>query len=510
MELETDINELDSIYTNLMRLAQKMSRIATKKNIGNFSLEDARLVTEVAIRMCPHLPEGYYHLSRLDELKGKLDEAMSSIQYAIELNAENPHFYLQLGIILRKKGLLFEAVNAQKAAIDLKGNFPGPYFQLSHLYNKIGDIDSALQYIRIAISLRDDNPRFYQHLGSLLKKNGAFKEAIDAQLKAISLDSKLPEPYFQLSLLYFSSGCLDSAFKMVSQAISLKKDNFLFHEHLGRVLNARGELEQARKAEKKAEVLKSEAPKHRAPIQNLNRLPPMLRSGEILVVPAGFRCYTKGLIQKALSFKQKSLPFDSGFFPPHSIASIVNDPEVHFVHEDEYLNYSVCLKKEQHKRNTRYGIKFTKSSHQEIERLISGKDKRKINACLDSTYGYYTLNHQHNFILAHYNWHRYAQTKYSQGGYSVKEIIHNINEIFSRRIDRLFSACEAAKYVFFVKGETQSYEFLEIDDTYFDLKDYTSLLSSVLSRFGKKSHILHFDTPEQFVELPNLILQKLK
>ncbi|EAI5093144.1 hypothetical protein FZ734_04940 [Campylobacter jejuni] len=145
----------------------------------------------------------------------------------------------------------------------------------------------------------------------------------------------------------------------------------------------------------------------------------LYENNKIAILPLGFRCFTKQMIFNNINIKQLSLPFDSGFFSPFfSVASVFENPVIKLDG-----GHSVCLKYEYYKdENIGLGIKFQISSYEEINELALSRKDPTINILLDSTFGYYTLSLKHKFILAHYNWHRFADQRLSKGITEPKKI----------------------------------------------------------------------------------------
>lgn len=227
--------------------------------------------------------------------------------------------------------------------------------------------------------------------------------------------------------------------------------------------------------------------------ENEFKLRDMIKAGEIAIIPAGFRCYTREHIRKKFKFNQPSMPFNSGFFSPSSIASIIRNPIINLKYPENTLTHSVCIKYENHMDSALgRGIKFQKSSYAEINSLATSRDLMGINKYLDHTYGYYTLDMQHNFVLAHYNWHVFATQSKSKGIYDPNINIENINKTLNRRIQRMFDLCNSSKYVFFVVGEFQKYNYMMIDDKYFDLHNFSELADTVKSAFNTKCFVTSF------------------
>lgn len=170
------------------------------------------------------------------------------------------------------------------------------------------------------------------------------------------------------------------------------------------------------------------------------KLRKLLASGELVIVPIGFRCYTKGKIKEYLDIEfKKSYPFDSGFFPPLSVANLLINKKINLNNSRVKTNHLVCIKHENHEDPTLgRGIKFIKSTYEEINLTVKNREMPDINKYLDSTFGYYTLDTENQFILAHYNWHVYANRDKPGRVYDPIGNIKNISNTINRRLDRMF------------------------------------------------------------------------
>jgi len=229
-----------------------------------------------------------------------------------------------------------------------------------------------------------------------------------------------------------------------------------------------------------------------APIPSVEnvKLLSLLKSGDIAIIPIGFRCHTKMMIKDKLGFSQASLPFDSGFFSPHAVASIFNLPKVALNYADD-TSHTVCIKYENYQEVQKgKGIKFELSSYQEIDDIALLTNLPELNHYLDSTFGYYTLDKSHKFILAHYNWHLLADDIQSKGIKHPMDNIPLINEMFNKRIERMLELCHRAKYVFFVYLN-QNGDYIKIGDEFYDLADYSELESCLDSKYEFKYSILN-------------------
>jgi hypothetical protein len=207
------------------------------------------------------------------------------------------------------------------------------------------------------------------------------------------------------------------------------------------------------------------------------RLSRLHDSGELAIIAIGFRCFTKSKIKERLGVElKKSYPFDNGFFPPISIARVLKTKRINLNFDQPRPNHTVCIKYENYNDPAfGYGIKFRSSTYEEINSAVASRDMDGINKYLDSSFGYYTLDMENQFVLAHYNWHSFANEKKPERIHDPIANINNINGMLNRRLDRMFEKCNAAKYVLLVFGETQGYRHMMIDDHHFDLNDLSPI-----------------------------------
>ena len=194
--------------------------------------------------------------------------------------------------------------------------------------------------------------------------------------------------------------------------------------------------------------------------------------------PCGFRCTKK----KKMSIKYKiqsseTLPFDNGFLSPYSIKKMLNTKYIHI----NLKNTVPCIKIERYIENNKKGIKFIKSSYEEIDEYIekNGYD----NKYLDSTKGYYTLLKDYGCVLAHYNWHKSSGKKITD----PKRNLNIIEETINRRKDRLENIIKNSNtvHIYYAKAGV---EFIIINDEKFDLTTNVvkEFLILTFSKYGKK------------------------
>ena len=60
--------------------------------------------------------------------------------------------------------------------------------------------------------------------------------------------------------------------------------------------------------------------------KNIIEINKIHKTGELAIIPVGFRCHTKMLLKRDIKYRNL-LPFDNGFFPPESVVSILRNLE---------------------------------------------------------------------------------------------------------------------------------------------------------------------------------------
>ena len=218
----------------------------------------------------------------------------------------------------------------------------------------------------------------------------------------------------------------------------------------------------------------------------------MIKSGNMVVIPVGFRCFAKDKIKESLGISfGKTYPFDNGFFPPVSVANVLRRKKINLTNSQSNQKHTVCLKRENYYDSVYgHGIKFTKSTYHFINSTVTNTELKNLNRYLDTSFGYYTLDIENNFVLAHYNWHKFADLEKSGGIYDPIINIQNINNTLNKRINRMFNACNKATHLIFIFVETQGYEYMIINDTHHDLKDLTIIENTVKELFSNKKKVI--------------------
>jgi tetratricopeptide (TPR) repeat protein len=262
---------------------------------------------------------------------------IKSILEKIEENPYDGDLYFNVAVLQQRNGDCDEAIHNYSCAISYKTNIAEAYFRLAQLCNKLNNIDLAIAHINEAIINNNTIAKYFELLGNLRWKKSEIDEAENNYLKCIQLAPESPRPHFRLSKIYESQELLHKAIDEIELAVLFDGKNPLYLYQYSELMVKTGVLDKAVKYKREAQLL---APEKYSFIYEDIVARCMLYSGEVVVIPVGFRCYTKGKLYKSLSFKQSSLPFDSVFFPSSSISSFLKSSRIKL----DMNSHTVCIK----------------------------------------------------------------------------------------------------------------------------------------------------------------------
>ncbi len=224
------------------------------------------------------------------------------------------------------------------------------------------------------------------------------------------------------------------------------------------------------------------------------KLNELVKKRKLAIIPVGFRCHTSMELNQRFGISQASLPFDSGFFPPQAVAKLLEDQVVELKYKDDGLSHRVCVKNESHTDPIHgRGIKFETKSYDYINSKAKSTEQSDINQYLDSTFGYYTLDCKFNYVLAHYNWHTFSSDEKSKGITDPDLNLKAINSTLNKRIERMIKLCRDVDFITFVFHDDQRLQYMQIDEQYYFLNDFSALENVCDKMFKNKYRIIRLD-----------------
>lgn len=193
-------------------------------------------------------------------------------------------------------------------------------------------------------------------------------------------------------------------------------------------------------------------------------------------IPVGYRCNTAQILKK-FKLMTKSLPFDTGYFPPESVARVIKSQNMQLVYDKhgKFGNVKLC--------EIIPGGGFKTTTENKLHKKI--EDEGPSIKLLGGNGGYYSCHTEHYYMLAHYLWHESSpiyKTDY-------KNVILEVSEMFQRRLKRVNELCNTYNNRFFIYyiGVPAPVNTLTIDNVDHDLTDMSLLKNQLNESFGENT-----------------------
>jgi len=286
--------------------------------------------------------------------------AEEAFRKVTELNPKYAAGFNNLGNALKNQGKFSEANEAYKKAIELKPDYPVAYNNMGTTLLDNREFDSAIKAFQKAVNLKPDFPEAHSNIGRTLRSLGKFEEAVEAYRKATRLRPNYPEAYNNMGNALLGKGDVQAAIKSYKKAIELKFDYVDAYYNIGNVLKDQNKFEEAEEVYNK--VIKLQPSMYQAHhnkglcLSGRKKLSEAIESYNIAL---NFKPdFSLSLAQKLFSNAQicdwstiredfselKKLGDHKNAFPPFSVLSLEDSPELHKQRSISYAKKEFPLK----------------------------------------------------------------------------------------------------------------------------------------------------------------------
>ncbi|RRS33614.1 MAG: hypothetical protein OI74_07495 [Gammaproteobacteria bacterium (ex Lamellibrachia satsuma)] len=187
--------------------------MAAHNNLGNFLQEQGRLdeaETEYrqAISLNPEFADAHNNLGTVLKNQERWNEAEPLLRRAIELQPDHFQALNNLGVLLKEQGDLEAARQLLQQASDLKPDFAEACHNLGLVLAALGDYEAAEAALEKAVAYGADT---YVNLCSILREQARFAEAIKHCRKALALDPDRCDTLHHLGMMLEATGQVEEA-----------------------------------------------------------------------------------------------------------------------------------------------------------------------------------------------------------------------------------------------------------------------------------------------------------
>ena len=167
---EGRLEEAERLYREVVRdhpdnvdALRMLGRIA--QSVGRHV--DAERLFRRAVRLAPDFAGALTDLGRVLKEQNQFEEAIECFGKVIELEPDNPQAHFQLAGALAPAAHTYRAIESYRKALALQPKFPGARLGLGHVLKTVGEQKEAVAAYRECIRLRPDSGESYWSLANL-------------------------------------------------------------------------------------------------------------------------------------------------------------------------------------------------------------------------------------------------------------------------------------------------------------------------------------------------------
>jgi len=225
-------------------------------------LAEAEQIYRGSLELDPDDPQLHHELGRVLAATGRLDEGIRHLRKAIELTPDFDDAYASLAVALERAGRLDEAADAAAQLVRLHPEDSAAYLEAGRL-RLLARIDPNRDPVPQLRSLLDEDPddgMARLTLGSLLVSRGDLDAGLEAFRAILDLEGEGPLKARAHLLLAQHADSPDAALEHLRAATRAASDLVATHLALAKALVARGDLDEAADAYRRAVSLEPSNP----------------------------------------------------------------------------------------------------------------------------------------------------------------------------------------------------------------------------------------------------------
>lgn len=229
-------------------------------DLGNMLREHGRLAQAIeryrhAIGLRPDYPEAHNNLGNALRDARESEAAVRSCARAIELRPDYPEAYNNLGNALQDMGRLNDAAASYRKAIAIRPQYALAYSNLAAVFNSLGEYTQALDAAQRAVRIAPGLAGAHTNMGNACFGLGNLEAAAASYQRALALEPADAGANLNLSLVLLELGHHEEALAHCQRAMAASAPNWSMYLCLGDILRARGDLDPAIEAYRKALML---------------------------------------------------------------------------------------------------------------------------------------------------------------------------------------------------------------------------------------------------------------
>ena len=198
-----------------------------------------------ALALQPDLAEAHYNLGNVLRMRGKLREAIASVERAVGINPDYAAAWTSLGRLYVSQKDAASAERCCQRAVSLRPDSMEPHLGLGNVYAQSGELEAAVGCYEKVVELAPGFSKGWYVLGYTLSQLQRHGDAESCARRAIALQPDLAEAHVLLGNSLRVQNRLDESIDAYRRAVAIRADDADAHFFLANTLMARGRAEEA-------------------------------------------------------------------------------------------------------------------------------------------------------------------------------------------------------------------------------------------------------------------------
>lgn len=176
------------------------------KRIQAGDLPGAEAIYRQVVGSDPSLAQAWFQLGTVNQLQGKLDEAVTSYARVLQLVPDHVEALNNLGVALQARGMPEEALACLRRAVRLSPGYADAHNNLGNALQDQGKLDLAETSYRRAIELKPNSLDANHNLGNVLRAQGRLAESAASYDRAPAIAPDHAQAHLSRAMAWLQMG----------------------------------------------------------------------------------------------------------------------------------------------------------------------------------------------------------------------------------------------------------------------------------------------------------------
>lgn len=233
------------------------NRVMSLVNAGQ--LQTAK---QECLSACNLNPENAQLWFLLSAICGQLQDYPAAEKYSkkvLEIDDSAPSSYYNLAVAQKGRGKVNEAIVSLDKAIELQSDFTAALYELGNIYLEKQDYKHAIDYYNKVVKFSPEAFQGYASMAIALQQQGDIESALNACVDSLRINSEQQDVTLRMATLFDNLGKSDKAIQYYKRAIDLGYTKTDIYINLGRMFASRGLHTEAENHYKQALAIEPDA-----------------------------------------------------------------------------------------------------------------------------------------------------------------------------------------------------------------------------------------------------------